>query len=199
MRRRNTRKCLQEGLKDLRLPTIRSSCQKVAEQARAESLSHEEFLLALVDQGARRAAPRPHRASSTGVESAAGETPGGLRSKTPASQSRRPHQCVTGGAFLDSCENVLAFGPPGSGKTHLLCASGLELIYTERRVLFRRCDVLVQELLAAKRDLTLPKLLKQWSRFDHSSSTTSATCSTVARRWRCFSTCWRIATSAAAS
>ena len=50
MRRRNTRKCLQEGLKDLRLPTIRSSCQKVAEQARAESLSHEEFLLALVDQ-----------------------------------------------------------------------------------------------------------------------------------------------------
>ena len=31
---------------------------------------------------------------------------------------------------------------------------------------FRRCDVLVQELLAAKRDLTLPKLLKQWSRFD---------------------------------
>ena len=61
---------------------------------------------------------------------------------------------------------MLAFGPPGSGKTHLLCAIGLELIYAGRRVLFRRCDVLVQELLAAKRDLVLPRLLKQWGRFD---------------------------------
>ena len=61
---------------------------------------------------------------------------------------------------------MLAFGPPGSGKTHLLCAIGLELIYAGRRVLLRRCDVLVQELLAAKRDLVLPRLLKQWGRFD---------------------------------
>ena len=51
----------------------------------------------------------------------------------------------------NGCENVLAFGQPGSGKTHLLCAIGLELIYAERRVLFRRCDVLVQELLALYR------------------------------------------------
>ena len=70
------------------------------------------------------------------------------------------------GSFLDRCENVLAFGPPGSGKTHLLCAIGLELIYAGRRVLLRRCDVLVQELLAAKRDLVLPRVLKQWGRFD---------------------------------
>ena len=70
------------------------------------------------------------------------------------------------GSFLDRCENGLAFGQPGSGKTHLLCAIGLELIYAERRVLFRRCDVLVQELLAAKCDLILPRLLKQWGRFD---------------------------------
>ena len=61
---------------------------------------------------------------------------------------------------------MLAFGPPGSGKTHLLCAIGRELIYAGRRVLFRRCDVLVQELLAAKRDLVLPRVLKQWGRFD---------------------------------
>ena len=60
---------------------------------------------------------------------------------------------------------MLAFGPPGSGKTHLLCAIGLELIYAGRHVLFRRSDVLGQELLAAKRDLVLPRLLKQWGRF----------------------------------
>jgi len=107
MRRRNTRKCLQEGLKDLRLPTIRSSCQKVAEQARAESLSHEEFLLALVDQGARRAAPRPHRASSTGVEPAAGETPEGFDRKRLPRKVDAHINVLLEGAFLDSCEFVV--------------------------------------------------------------------------------------------
>ena len=70
------------------------------------------------------------------------------------------------GSFLDRRENVLAFGQPGSGKTHLLCAIGLELIYQGHRVLFRSCDLLVQELLVAKRDLYLPRLLKQLGRND---------------------------------
>lgn len=166
MRRRNTRQGLQEGLKDLRLPTIRSSCQEVAEQARAESLSYEEFLLVLVDQerDVRRQGriERALRASNLPLE----KTLVGFDRKRLPRKVDAHINVLLEGAFLDSCENVLAFGPPGSGKTHLLCAIGLELIYTERRVLFRRCDVLVQELLAAKRDLTLPKLLKQWSRFD---------------------------------
>jgi len=34
--------------------------------------------------------------------------------------------------FLDRQENILAFGNPGSGKTHLLCAIGQELIMQER-------------------------------------------------------------------
>ena len=70
------------------------------------------------------------------------------------------------GTFLDRCENVLAFGQPGSGKTHLLCAIGQELVYQGHRVLYRPCDLLVQELLAAKRDLDLPRTLKQLSRHD---------------------------------
>ena len=65
------------------------------------------------------------------------------------------------GSFVDRCENVLVFGQPGSGKTHLLCAIGQELVRAGRKVLFRKCGLLVQELLAAKRDLKLPKMLKQ--------------------------------------
>ena len=70
------------------------------------------------------------------------------------------------GTFLGRCENILAFGLPGSGKTHLLCAIAQELIFQSRRVLFRPCDLLVQELLVAKRDLYLPRLLKQLGRYD---------------------------------
>ena len=70
------------------------------------------------------------------------------------------------GSFLDRTENVLAFGNPGSGKSHLLCAIGQEMIYLGRSVLFMPCEILVQELLLAKRELRLPQALKQLGRYD---------------------------------
>jgi DNA replication protein DnaC len=69
------------------------------------------------------------------------------------------------GSFVERCENVLVFGNPGSGKTHLLCAIGQELIHRGRRVLFATCDLLVQELLLAKRELKLARLLKRLSKY----------------------------------
>jgi DNA replication protein DnaC len=70
------------------------------------------------------------------------------------------------GSFVARRENILAFGNPGSGKTHLLCALGLDLVHQNRRVLYTTSSLLVQELLVAKRDLELPKILKKLARFD---------------------------------
>ena len=70
------------------------------------------------------------------------------------------------GSFLSRTENVFAFGNPGSGKTHLLCAVGQELIYQGCRVLFQPCSLLVQKLLAAKRDLNLQRLLKGLAKYE---------------------------------
>jgi len=70
------------------------------------------------------------------------------------------------GSFIDRQENVLAFGNPGSGKTHTLCAIGHELVHKGKRVLFKNCELLVQELLVAKRDLKLPALLKKLGRYN---------------------------------
>jgi DNA replication protein DnaC len=70
------------------------------------------------------------------------------------------------GSFLDRHENVLVFGQPGSGKTHLLAALGQELVRAGRKVIFRKCGLLVQELLAAKRDLKLPRVLKQMAGYE---------------------------------
>jgi len=62
---------------------------------------------------------------------------------------------------------VLAFGNPGSGKTHLLCAIAQELIVRQgRRILCATCALLVQELLRAKRDLKLARVLKRLTAFD---------------------------------
>ena len=70
------------------------------------------------------------------------------------------------GDFLDRTENVLAFGNPGSGKTHLLCALGHELILKGRRIYFTPCALLVQRLLRAKAALGLEKALKRLDKFD---------------------------------
>ena len=61
---------------------------------------------------------------------------------------------------------VVVRGPRGSGKTHLLCAVGQELIRSGRKVCFRTCSLLVQELLIAKRDLKLSKVLKKLASFE---------------------------------
>jgi DNA replication protein DnaC len=55
---------------------------------------------------------------------------------------------------------------PGSGKTHLLQAVGQELIRKGRRILFTSCEMLVQELLIAKRDLKLSKQIKKYAQFE---------------------------------
>ena len=58
------------------------------------------------------------------------------RSRLPPRLNHHVRVLLEGG-FLDRHENVLAFGPPGCGKTHLLCALGIALIHQGRRVLFR--------------------------------------------------------------
>jgi DNA replication protein DnaC len=70
------------------------------------------------------------------------------------------------GSFLNRFENVLVFGNPGAGKSHTICAIGHELVLQGRRVLFKNCEILVQELLIAKRDFVLPAALKKLGRYE---------------------------------
>ena len=70
------------------------------------------------------------------------------------------------GEFLERAENALAFGLPGVGKSHAACAIGNALIEQGHSVLFRPAYQLVQELLAAKRDLVLPQKLRRLDSFE---------------------------------
>ena len=79
-------------------------------------------------------------------------------------------------SFVERGVNVLAFGLPGTGKTHARCALGHRLVEAGHSVLFAPAYRLVQELLAAKRDLDLPQRLRKLDNFDSCSWTTWATC-----------------------
>jgi DNA replication protein DnaC len=70
------------------------------------------------------------------------------------------------GQCLDLCENVLIFGNPGTGKTHLAVSLAREWCLRGRQIYFTTAAALVQELLAAKRDLKLNSLLKRIDRFE---------------------------------
>ena len=70
------------------------------------------------------------------------------------------------GSFVERGVNVLAFGLPGTGKIHALCAIGHRLVESGRSVLFTPAYRLVQDMLAAKRDLDLPRMLRKLDNID---------------------------------
>jgi len=69
------------------------------------------------------------------------------------------------GSFLSRAECILAFGNPGSGKTHLLCGVGHELVRRGHAVFYSSAAMLVQRLLVAKRDLCLSQELRKLDKF----------------------------------
>jgi DNA replication protein DnaC len=79
---------------------------------------------------------------------------------------RRQIETLAEGKFVEEATNILAFGLPGRGKTHIVSAIGLELVKKGYRVLFRSTRRLVEELLAAKSALRLQQELKKLDNFD---------------------------------
>jgi len=153
-------------LKDLRLPTVRACYAETADQARQEELAYEGYRLQVVR---RESETRRHHRISRYLRQSKLPLEKNLQTLERARLPNKLNAQLTAlldGTFLDRSENVLAFGNPGSGKTHVLCALGQELIHQDRQILFMSCNLLVQELLLAKRELSLPRLLKRWSKYD---------------------------------
>jgi DNA replication protein DnaC len=85
--------------------------------------------------------------------------------RLPVPIMQRLQELATG-AFLETATNILAFGLPGVGKSHALCAVAHALIEAGHSVLFTPAYAIVQELLSAKRDLDLPRALRKLDLFE---------------------------------
>jgi DNA replication protein DnaC len=151
----------------LRLPTIRRQWEPFAAQADAEGWPAARLLAALAEL---ELAERSQRRIERHME----------QSRLPAGKSfdgfdfgavpmvRRAHleALASGDAWLAGGQNVLMFGPPGAGKTHLAAGLGRRLIEQGYRVLFTRTTDLVQRLQTARRELSLPGAIEKLDKFD---------------------------------
>lgn len=157
---------LNKLLKELHLPTIRDNYEARAKEAEKNSMKYEEFLCEIVEQEAfdrkQRRVGRLLKQSRLPLEKTMESFD---LTRLPAKEIQKVNSLLDG-KFAERNENVLAFGNPGSGKTHLLCAIASELVKKGKPVYFSSCSMLVQELLAAKKDLKLARTLKKLAAYD---------------------------------
>ncbi len=154
-------------LTELRLPTIRRLASNLCAQSDSEGWPGQRLLEAVFEhEMAERETRRIDRHRAESALSPDKRLSSFDFAAVPSVSKAQVTALAEGQEWLDRGANVLLFGPPGVGKSHLVCGLGHALIDAGRRVLFTRCSDLVQRLQAARRDLRLPQELAKLDRFD---------------------------------
>jgi len=150
----------------LRMPTARAVVAELLDQARRNDWDLDRFTVSLLDQEIEGRRQRRVERLASSARLPVGKTLATLDQERLTLRLRRQLQLLQDGSFVDRAENVLIFGLPGRGKTHLAAAIGHELVQAGRRVLFTPCFKLIGRLLRAKRDLDLERELRILDRFE---------------------------------
>jgi DNA replication protein DnaC len=149
----------------LKAPTMRDAVERLAERARAETWTHEEFLIACLQrevsareshggEGRIRAARFPARKS---LEDFDFDHARGLKRETIAHLGTLD--------FVAGKENVVFLGPPGTGKTHLATGLAMRACQAGHRVLFATASQWVARLLDAHHAARLQDELTKLGRY----------------------------------
>jgi DNA replication protein DnaC len=152
-------------LRSLNLSTMSTRFEEVAVRAVREGRSHEAFLYELARLECEHRTEQRHarrtRESGLPLE----KTFATLHLMSLGPRLMQQIEQLRRGTFVEQAVNVVAVGTPGTGKSHLAAALGHELISQGHTVYWSSTATLVQRLLAAKRDLCLPRELAKLDRF----------------------------------
>ena len=154
-------------LSELRLPGVKLMWAKFAEQSDKEGWPAARFLAVLAEH---EMADRSRRRIERHLAEA--RLPAGKTFTTfdfdsvPMVSKAQVMALASGDVWLGKGANILLFGPPGGGKSHLSAALGLALVENGRRVLFARTTDLVQRLQVARRELALESAIAKLDRYD---------------------------------
>lgn len=143
----------------MKAPRIREAAARLAEQARENGWTHEEYLAAFLSRevAARESSGAEARARATGfparrsLEDFSFDHQPGLKRDTIAH--------LATGAFLTEASNIVLLGPPGTGETHLATGLGLHAAQLGHRVLFATAIDWVDRLQSAHQSGRLPQEL----------------------------------------
>jgi DNA replication protein DnaC len=151
-------------LRSFRLPSFVRNYQDFATKAEKQKLGHVSYLHNLARIEGEERQTRRIEGLIKKAQLLPGKTLENFQlSKQPSLPPGRVKE-LSVGDLLDRCENVLIFGVPGAGKSHLASALGREWCLRGRRTLFTTAAMLVQKLLVAKRDLKLQEFIKELDR-----------------------------------
>jgi DNA replication protein DnaC len=143
-------------LTDLRLPGISKAWATFAERADTESWPAARLLAALAEFEVAERQTRRMQRHLTDARLPIGKTLDSFDfTAVPMISKARVMALVAGDVWLKNGANLMLFGGPGGGKSHLAAAIGAGLIENGWRVLYTRTTDLVQKLQAARRNLDL--------------------------------------------
>ena len=153
-------------LAELRLPAVKQVWPDLAAQADKEGWPAARFLAALAEH---EMAERSRRRIERHIAEA--RLPPGKTLDTfdfeavPVVSKAQIMALAAGDAWLDKGANLILFGPPGTGKSHLAAALSFALVENGWRVLFARTTDLVQRLQIARRELALEAAIARLDKY----------------------------------
>jgi DNA replication protein DnaC len=154
-------------LNELRLPGVKAIWPRIAAQSDKEGWPAARFLATLAEHESADRTRRRIERHMVEARLPAGKTLASFDFESvPMVSKAQVMALASGDIWLDNGANLLLFGPPGGGKSHLSAAIGLALVENGRRVLFTRTTDLVQRLQTARRELALEAYIAKLDRYD---------------------------------
>lgn len=157
---------LEHHLKALKLPTMLRECDKTARRCAEQNVDHAGFLLQLTEQ---ELLERERRAAERRLKAAKFPSPKTLEGFDFTAQPSinkalvvELMRCV----YMDHRENILLVGSPGTGKTHLAIAMGIEACHRGKKVRFCRVTELVTQMIEAREERALSRIKGQLAKLD---------------------------------
>src|SRR6516225_2043820 len=153
-------------LTELRLPAVKLMWKRLAEQSDKEGWPAARFLAALAEHEVAERGRRRIERHLAEARLPIGKTLDSFDFDAVPIVSKAQVMALAGGdSWIDTGANLLLFGPPGAGKSHLASAIGFALVENGRRVLFTRTSELVQRLQVARRELALESALAKLDKY----------------------------------
>ena len=153
-------------LAELRLPAVKLVWADLAAQADKEGWPAARFLAALAEHEVAERARRRIERHLAEARLPPGKTIDTFDfERVPVVSKAQIMALAAGDAWLGMGANLILFGPPGTGKSHLASALGFALVEGGWRVLFTRTTDLVQRLQIARRELALEAAIARLDKY----------------------------------